>query len=53
MHNICIYIHDELPNGLCEDTNDENVREDNLLNLAGNTRVRQKRDLLIGMPIGE
>lgn len=47
MHNICIDRHDELPNDLCEDINNENVREDYLFNLAGNTRGRQERDRLV------
>lgn len=47
MHNICIDRHDELPNDLCEDINNENVREDYFFNLAGNTRGRQERDRLV------
>jgi len=52
MRNICLDMHDELPNDelpndLCNDNNEENVREDNLFNLAGNTRGRQETDRLI------
>jgi len=45
IHNICIDMHDELPNGLCEDINNANVRENNFFNLAGNTRGRQEKEI--------
>lgn len=47
IHNICIDMHDELPNDLCEYPYDENVRDNHLHNLAENTRGRQERDRLI------
>ncbi|XP_026819015.1 uncharacterized protein LOC113557647 [Rhopalosiphum maidis] len=44
MQNICIDMHDEVPNDLCEDNNDENIREGNFFDLPENTRGRQERD---------
>lgn len=47
MHNICIDMHDDIPNDLCEDNYDGNVREENFFDLPGNTRGRQERDRVI------
>lgn len=47
MHNICIDVHDEVPNDLCEDNYDENVREENFFDFPENTRRRQERDRVI------
>lgn len=47
LHNISIDMHREMPNDLCEDPNDENVRDYYLFNLEENIRGRQERDLLI------
>jgi len=46
MHNIYIDMH-EVPNDLCEENNDEHVREENFFDLPGNTKGRQERDQVI------
>jgi len=48
IHNICIDLHDELPNDILQEGYDiENIVEANLPNLIGVTRGRQERDRLI------
>lgn len=48
IHNICIDLHDELPNDILQEGYDiENIAEDNLPNLIEVTRGRQERDRLV------